>query len=47
MSRKFVLLTLLKDDPEYTEEDLRFYVCRCGAPNCRGTIVKTRRKLTT
>lgn len=36
-----------EDDPEYTEEDLRFYVCRCGAPNCRGTIVKTRRKLTT
>jgi SET domain-containing protein len=36
-----------EDDPEYTEEDLRFYVCRCGASNCRGTIVKTRRKLTT
>jgi SET domain-containing protein len=36
-----------EDDPEYTEEDLRFYLCRCGAPNCRGTIVKTRRKLTT
>jgi SET domain-containing protein len=35
-----------EDDPDYTEEDLRFYVCRCGAPNCRGTIVKTRRKLT-
>lgn len=35
-----------EDDPEYTQEDLRFYVCRCGAPNCRGTIVKTRRKLT-
>jgi SET domain-containing protein len=35
-----------EDDAEYTEEDLRFYACRCGAPNCRGTIVKTRRKLT-
>jgi SET domain-containing protein len=34
-----------EDDPEYTEDDLRFYACRCGAPNCRGTIVKTRRKL--
>jgi SET domain-containing protein len=34
-----------EDDPEYTEEDLRFYVCRCGAPNCRGTIVKTRKRL--
>jgi len=34
-----------EDDPDYTEEDLRFYVCRCGAPNCRGTIVKTRRRL--
>jgi len=32
---------------EYTAEDLEFYACRCGAPNCRGTIVepkKTRRK---
>ena len=35
-----------EDDAEYTEEDLRFYACKCGAPNCRGTIVKTRRKLT-
>jgi len=35
-----------EDDPEYTEEDLRFYACRCGAPNCRGTIVKTRKRLT-
>ena len=34
-----------EDDPEYTEEDLRFYACHCGAPNCRGTIVKTRRRL--
>lgn len=34
-----------EDDPEYTQDDLRFYECRCGAPNCRGTIVKTRRTL--
>jgi SET domain-containing protein len=33
-----------EDDPDYTEEDLRFYACKCGAPNCRGTIVKTKRK---
>ncbi len=33
--------------PEYTEDDLRFYGCRCGTPSCRGTIVKVdrRRKL--
>lgn len=35
-----------EDDADYTEDDLRFYACKCGAPNCRGTIVKTRRKLT-
>ena len=32
---------------EYTDEDLAFYACHCGAPGCRGTIVepkKTRRK---
>ncbi|HKO14871.1 MAG TPA: SET domain-containing protein-lysine N-methyltransferase [Gemmatimonadaceae bacterium] len=31
---------------EYTDEDLKFYECRCGAPNCRGTIVapKPRRR---
>jgi uncharacterized protein len=34
-----------EDDPKYTEEDLRFYACKCGAPNCRGTIVKTRKRL--
>lgn len=34
-----------EDDADYTEEDLRFYVCRCGAPDCRGTIVKTRKRL--
>jgi SET domain-containing protein len=22
----------------------KFYVCRCGAPNCRGTIMKPARK---
>ncbi|HEX3867417.1 MAG TPA: SET domain-containing protein-lysine N-methyltransferase [Gemmatimonadaceae bacterium] len=31
------------DDPEYTEENLRFYGCICGSPNCRGTIVNTKR----
>lgn len=34
-----------EDDPEYTQDDLRFYACHCGAPNCRGTIVKTRRRV--
>jgi hypothetical protein len=34
-----------EEEDDYTEEDLRFYLCRCGAPNCRGTIVKTRKKL--
>ena len=34
-----------EDDAAYTEDDLRFYACHCGAPNCRGTIVKTRRRL--
>jgi SET domain-containing protein len=32
------------DDPKYTAKDYRFYACHCGAANCRGTIVKTRRK---
>ena len=31
------------DDPEYTEEDLRYYRCDCGAPNCRKTMVDTKR----
>ena len=35
-----------ENDPEYTVADLRFYACRCGAAKCRGTIVKTRRRLT-
>ena len=34
-----------EDDADYTEEDLRFYACKCGAPNCRGTIVKTRKRI--
>ena len=34
-----------EDDPNYTQDDLRFYACHCGAPNCRGTIVKTRRRV--
>ena len=29
---------------DYTEEDLHFYGCRCGAANCRGTIVKVDRR---
>jgi hypothetical protein len=34
-----------EDDPDYTDEQLfGFYACRCGSPNCRGTIVKTRRR---
>jgi uncharacterized protein len=34
-----------EEEDDYTEEDLRFYVCRCGSPNCRGTIVNTRKTL--
>jgi SET domain-containing protein len=34
-----------EDDPDYTVQDLRFYACACGSPKCRGTIVKTRKKL--
>lgn len=34
-----------ENDADYTEDDLRFYACRCGATNCRGTIVKTRRRI--
>jgi SET domain-containing protein len=34
-----------EDDPKYTEKDLLFYACACGAPNCRGTIVNTKKKL--
>ena len=29
---------------EYTEEDLKFYACRCGSPKCRGTIVSPKKK---
>jgi len=34
-----------EDDPKYTEKDLLFYACKCGAAKCRGTIVNTRKKL--
>jgi uncharacterized protein len=34
-----------ENDPDYTDDDLRFYSCRCGSPKCRGTIVKTRRRI--
>lgn len=27
-------------DEDYTQEDLDWYACRCGAASCRGTIVK-------
>ena len=33
------------DDPEYTTEDLLLYACHCGSPNCRGTIVDTKKLL--
>jgi SET domain-containing protein len=33
------------DDAKYTEKDYLFYACSCGAEKCRGTIVKTRKKL--
>ena len=29
---------------EYTDEDLAFYACRCGAPHCRGTIVEPKKR---
>jgi SET domain-containing protein len=29
---------------EYTEEDLKFYSCRCGSAKCRGTIVAPKKK---
>lgn len=31
------------DEPGYTDEDYRRYACQCGAPNCRGTIVDTKK----
>lgn len=34
-----------EDDDKYTLDDYRRYACRCGAPNCRGTIVDTKKKL--
>lgn len=32
-------------DESYTQEDLDWYACRCGSPNCRGTIVKVKPRL--
>lgn len=29
---------------DHTEEDERLYVCRCGAKNCRGSILAPKRK---
>jgi SET domain-containing protein len=29
---------------EHTEADERFYACRCGAPNCRGTILAPKKR---
>lgn len=29
---------------DYTEKDLKQYNCKCGAPNCRGTIVSPKKK---
>lgn len=29
---------------DHTEEDERFYACRCGSPNCRGTILAPRKE---
>jgi hypothetical protein len=34
-----------EDDAKYTDDDYRRYGCRCGAKNCRGTIVDTKKKL--
>ncbi|HEY4304333.1 MAG TPA: SET domain-containing protein-lysine N-methyltransferase [Gemmatimonadaceae bacterium] len=34
-----------EDDAKYTIEDYKRYGCRCGAKNCRGTIVDTKKKL--
>ena len=29
---------------DHTEEDERFYACRCGSPNCRGTILAPKKE---
>jgi SET domain-containing protein len=34
-----------EDDAKYTADDYRRYGCSCGAKNCRGTIVDTKKKL--
>ena len=31
-------------DTEYDESDEAFYVCRCGSPKCRGTILAPQKK---
>jgi uncharacterized protein len=31
--------------PEHTEADEKMYVCRCGAPECRGTIMAPPKKV--
>ncbi|HET7585279.1 MAG TPA: SET domain-containing protein-lysine N-methyltransferase [Gemmatimonadaceae bacterium] len=31
-------------EPGYGEEEERFYMCKCGAPNCRGTILAPKKK---
>jgi uncharacterized protein len=33
-----------EDDKKYTREDYRKYMCVCGAKNCRGTIVDTKKR---
>jgi SET domain-containing protein len=29
---------------DHTEEDEKFYACRCGSPNCRGTILAPKKE---
>ena len=29
---------------DYTEDDVKMYVCKCGAAKCRGTILSKKRK---
>jgi SET domain-containing protein len=29
---------------DYTDEDVKLYVCRCGSPKCRGTILMPKKK---
>jgi SET domain-containing protein len=30
-------------DGDETEEELNFYICKCGSPKCRGTILDIKR----